>query len=126
MNLEVIIRLSQDILDLREMLKEAEAKLESCIGNNRSNPEAQPTEGAQVSERPSRQTRAGTAYKYTGQAYVHTAKKNNIGIIEFSDNSNSLPIAVWLTVDQVEQVRHLVYLYRLEKGHRVPDKYRNN
>jgi len=38
----------------------------------------------------------------------------------------SLPIAAWLTVEQVEEVRHLVYVQRAKIGQKVPAKYKAN
>lgn len=123
MDLEKIIRISQDILDLREMLRDAEQKLAACMNNNNNN--AEPSSGAQINERPYRETPNGKAYRYTGASYVHTAKRNNIGIVQHSETT-SLPIAAWLTIEQVEEVRHLVYVQREKIGQKVPAKFKAN
>ena len=144
-NIESILKACRDIEALRKVVTEAQENLENAEKELASlvsgeelvqesifsvvperklaaAEELTPSDGGRTSKRPYRDTEQGRAFRYTGTEYIQEATRQNKGIPEYSDK-NKRPIAIWVTVDELENIRHQVYLRRAQQGNRVPDKY---
>lgn len=144
-NIENILKACRDIEELRKLvaeakknLQDAETELASLISGQGAVqetffsvvPERQllpveeltPSDGGRTKDRPFRDTQAGRIFRYTGTEYIQEAMRQSKGIPEYSERTKR-PIAIWVTVDELENIRHTVYLRRAQQGHKVPDKY---